>query len=139
MWRRVSGSCSRQFVAQQLQVKHDGVDGILHFVGHAPGEASAGGEPARHLNFVANAAHRFGIAHDQQRADLRIFFLHEVERNLHALSSGRVKLALRQGTAALEGIEQSRAQQGIAVEYLVNRASEQFAREDVPENLPPAR
>src|SRR5271165_1260309 len=115
-----------QFVAQQLQVEHDGVDGIFHLVGHAPGEAPAGGEAARHLNLVANAAHRLGIAHDQQRADLRIFFLHEVERNLDALASGSVKLARRQGTAALEGIEQSRAQQGIAVEYLVNRMSEKF-------------
>ena len=61
-----------QLVPQQLQMQHDGVDGILHFVGHAAGEASAGGEAAGHFNFVANAPHRLGVAHDQQRANLRV-------------------------------------------------------------------
>ena len=98
-----------QLVAQQLQMKHDGVDGILHFVGHAAGEASAGGKAARHFDLVANAPHRFRIAHDQQRADLRVLLLHEIERNLDALSSGRLELALRQGAPPLKGIEQSRA------------------------------
>src|SRR5208282_896295 len=45
-----------QFVLQQLQVQHNGVDGVLDFVGHAPGQASAGGKAPRHFDVVFNAA-----------------------------------------------------------------------------------
>ena len=89
------GLLLRQLVLQKLQVKHDGVDRILYFVSHAARETSAGRKAARHFDLVADAPHRFCVAHDQQRADLRIFFLHEVERYLYALSSGSFELALR--------------------------------------------
>ena len=42
-------------------------------------EAPAGREAAGHLDLIANPAHGFGIAHDQQSADLRRLFLNEIE------------------------------------------------------------
>src|SRR5205823_1921077 len=59
-----------QLVAEQLQMKHDCVYGILDLMGHAAREASTGREAARHFNFIANALHRFAVAHDQQSANL---------------------------------------------------------------------
>src|SRR5712671_850696 len=46
-----------QLVLQELEMKNDGVDGVLHFVGDAAGDASAGGEAAGHFDFISNAAH----------------------------------------------------------------------------------
>ena len=43
-----------------------------------------------------------GVPHDQKRADLRVFLLHEVERNLYAFSRGSLKLALRDRSPAGE-------------------------------------
>src|ERR1700730_2816169 len=99
------GLLLRQFVPQQLQMEHDRVDGILYLVGHAPGKASAGGEASRHLNFIANASSRFRVPHNQESADLGVPFLHEVERNLHAFSSSRLKLPLGEGTPAFKSLE----------------------------------
>ena len=63
-----------QLVLQQLEVEDDGVDGVFHFVSDATGEASAGGKAAGNFNFVFDAAHRFGVAHGQQGANLAFLF-----------------------------------------------------------------
>ena len=115
-----------QFVAQELQVQHDGVDGILYFVSHAAGEASAGGEAARHLDLVANAADRFGVAHDQQRADLRIFFLHEVERHLDALSSGASNSRCDKGRRRSNASSSATDRGESPVKYFLHSVAEKF-------------
>ena len=56
-------------LAQNLQVDDDGVDGIFDLVGDAGGQASDGGEAARELDLIFNAADGLGIAHGEQRAD----------------------------------------------------------------------
>src|SRR5208337_1240916 len=124
-----------QLVAQQLQVQHDGVDGILDFVGDAAGEASAGGKAARHFDLVADALDRFGVAHDQQSADLGVLLLDEVERYLHALSASCLELAFRERPAALESVEQSRPQARIAVKYFLNRMTKQFGARAAEKSL----
>src|SRR5439155_1645538 len=52
-----------EFVLQQLQVKHDGIDGILDFVGDSASEPAAGGKAARHFDFIFDASHRLGVTH----------------------------------------------------------------------------
>src|SRR6202795_5345015 len=94
----------RQFVPQQLQMEHDRVDGILPLMGHAPGQASAGGEASRHFNFIAYASSRFRVPHDEESANLGVPLLHEVERNLHALSPSRLKLPLGERTPAFKSL-----------------------------------
>jgi hypothetical protein len=100
------GLLLRQFVSQQLQMKHDRVDRILYLMGHAPGKAPAGGEASRHFNFIAYAPSGFRVPHNQESADLGVPFLHEVERNLHALSPGRLKLPLGEWTPAFKSLKQ---------------------------------
>jgi len=52
-----------QFVAQQLQVKNDGIDWVLYLVSDAARDPAAGGNPAREFDFVFNAAGRFSVPH----------------------------------------------------------------------------
>src|SRR4029077_10931719 len=94
----------RQLVPQELQMKDDSVDGVLHLMGHSPGKASARGKTARHFDLIANAAYGFGIAHDQQSSNLRVLFLYEIQGNLDALSSRSIKLPLRQGATPVKGL-----------------------------------
>src|SRR5579871_290261 len=107
-------------------MQHDGVNGILDLVRDAAGEAAAGREPAGHLDFVADPLYRFRVAHDEQSADLRVFLLHEIEGNLHALAAGRLELPLRNGALALEGIEEGGTDAGIAVEDFADGAAQQL-------------
>src|ERR1035438_7044561 len=97
------GFLVRQLVSQKLQVKDDGVDGILHLMSHAAREAPAGGKTARHLDLVANAAYGLRVSHDQKSANLRSVFLNEIEGELDAFSTGSLELALRQCAPPLEG------------------------------------
>src|SRR4030088_1537723 len=60
----------RQLVLQQLQVKHDGIDGVLDLVSHAARHASAGREATGHLDFVSDSPYGLRVAHDQKSADL---------------------------------------------------------------------
>ena len=62
--------------------------GIFDFVRHATRDPPAGGEPARHFDFVFNAAHRLCVAQGQQRANLALPFLNKVKRNLDRLPVG---------------------------------------------------
>src|ERR1700677_392974 len=52
-----------EFILQQLQVQHDGIDRVLYFVGHASGEPSTGGKAARNFYLIFSPAHGLGIAH----------------------------------------------------------------------------
>src|ERR1700691_5682733 len=52
-----SGVVLLQFILQQLQVQHDGIDRVLYFVGHTSGESSTGGKAPRNFYLIFNAAH----------------------------------------------------------------------------------
>src|SRR6266576_1326408 len=108
-------------------MKHDSVDRVLHFMGHATRDAAAGREAPRHFDFVADPPHRFGVAHDDQSADLRILLLHEIQRHLYALSAGYLEFTLRHGPAALKRVKQGRTEQRISGEYLLHATSQQFS------------
>ena len=116
-----------QLVLQQLQMQHDGIDGVLDLVRHASGQAAAGGKAARNFNLILNAAHRFGIAHGEQRADRRALFLNEVERHLHAAAIGSVEFVLHQRTLLLECGQNHCAQNRSIGENFFRGASQDFA------------
>ena len=117
----------RELVLQELQVEHDGVDGILHFMSNAAGHASAGREAAGHLNFVADAAHGFGVAHNQQRADLGAFLLNKIQRHLHAPAGGRDKLALRERSPAFKSVEHRGAERRVPGKNFRDGSAQQFS------------
>src|SRR5712691_2714246 len=68
-----------QFLAKQLKMHHDGIDGILDFVSHAGGEPANGRKAVGELDLVFDAAHGFGIAQGQQRADALAALFNEIE------------------------------------------------------------
>src|ERR1700678_2562912 len=72
----------RQLVLQQLQMEHDRINGILDFMGYAARNSSTGRKSPGHLDLVSNPADRFGIAHDQQCADLRPSLLNKIHGHL---------------------------------------------------------
>src|SRR5260370_16524874 len=83
-----------QLVLQKLQVEHNGVDGVLDLVRYAAGETSAGGETARHFDFILDAMDGFGVTYDEQGADLSILFLNKIERDLNPPAAAGFDLAL---------------------------------------------
>src|SRR2546426_6202556 len=64
-----------ELVSQQLQVKNDCVNRVLHFMGNATSYSAAGGNPAREFDLIFNTAGRFSVAHGQERADLSALLL----------------------------------------------------------------
>jgi hypothetical protein len=118
-----------------LQVEHDGVDGILDFVGDSAGDAAAGREAAGHLDFVADTAHRLGVAQNEESADGIIFFLNEIQRNLDVPAGRGDELALRQRTLALESVEHENSQRRVAEENLLRSFPQQFGARPSEEAL----
>ena len=53
---------------EQLQVNHDGVDGVLHLVADAGGEPADGGHAPRELQLRLDRLGRFQIVQHHQRA-----------------------------------------------------------------------
>src|SRR6185312_9556445 len=98
-----------QFVPQQLQMEHDGVDRVLDLVSNPACDASAGRNPPRKFNFIFNTTGRLGIAHGQQGANLRPFFLDEIQGQLHATAIRGLNLPLLDGVVQPKSIQQQRA------------------------------
>ena len=59
-----------QLGLQQLQMHHDGVDGILYLVAHAGGEPADGGHAPRELQLRLDLCGRLQIVQRDQRAQL---------------------------------------------------------------------
>src|ERR1700733_1413621 len=116
----------RELVLQKLQVKNNRINRILDFVGDAAGNASAGGETTGHFDFVADTLHGFGVAHDEQSADLRALFLNEVHGDLHATACSGGEFALRERTPALEGVEYHGSELRVASENFAGGAAKKF-------------
>ena len=116
-------------------MQHDGIDGILYLVGNAAGHASAGREAAGHLDFVSDAAHRLGVAHDQQSADLSALFLNKIQRDLDAPAGGSDKLALRERTPVFKSIQHRGSERRVAGEDFLYRSAQQFGARPAEEAL----
>ncbi len=103
-----------QLGLEQLQVDHDGVDGVLDFVAHAGGEPADGGHAPRELELRLDGFGRFKIVQHDQRAQplLRVFVVDELQRCLNAASGFRANLFLDQRGAGVEGLAQHPAQGG---------------------------
>src|SRR5579863_6830029 len=116
-----------QLVAQQLQVKHDRVDGIFYFVGHPAGDPAAGGNPPRKLDLVLNAAHGFGVAHGQQRANLCALLLNEIERKFDPPTIGHFDFALCNVVMQAKGVQHEAADWRLSGKNFFGVAPQQFA------------
>src|SRR4029077_12814440 len=75
----------------------------------------------------SDAAHRLGIAHDQQSADLRALLLNKIQRDLDAPARGGDKLALRKRTPALERLQNRGCERRGAGEHILRRSAQKFA------------
>ncbi len=124
MWRRDLGVELENALAQNLQVDDDGVDGILDLVGDAGGEASDGGEAARELDLVFNAADGLGVAHGEQRADGSAALGDEVERELNPASVLDLNLARGNILAQGKGVEHDASEAIGVVEDLFDHPSQ---------------
>ena len=99
-----------QLVLQKLQVEHNGVNRVLDLVRYAAGETSAGGETARHFDFILDPMDGFGVTYDEQGADLSILFLNKIQRDLNPPAAAGFDLALQDGPAAFKGFQHHRAE-----------------------------
>ena len=86
-----------QFLAKQLKMHHDGIDGIFDFVSYAGGKPADGRKAVGELDLVFDAAHGFGIAQGQQGADALAALLDEIETQKNAPAVFHLHLALRDG------------------------------------------
>src|SRR5215472_11316042 len=84
---------------------NDGVDRVLHFMGHARGEPPDSGKPARELDFIFDPVHRFGVAQREQGPDALAIFLNEIEGNLDEAAVLSFNFFLAQGLARADGRE----------------------------------
>src|SRR5260370_41709788 len=91
-----------QLVLQKLQVEHNGVNRVLDLVRYAAGETSAGGETARHFDFILDPMDGFGVPYDEQGADLSILFLNKIQRDLNPPAAAGFDLALQNCPAAFQ-------------------------------------
>ncbi len=110
-WRRASPP-GLHLVAQQFEVHHDGVDGVLDLVADSRGETADGGHAPRDLELGFDFADGFQIVEGEQRAErmavARLGIMNEVERDFDAAAGFGGHFFLHDGHAPLEGIADER-------------------------------
>ncbi len=114
-------SASRaQLGAQQFQMNHDGVDGVLDLVAHTGGEPANGGHAPRKLQLRLDLFRRLQIVQGDQRAQslAGVVVVDKIQLGLDAPAGLGANLFLRKGGAGVEGIAQGLAQQRGAIENL---------------------
>ena len=99
----------------------------------------AGGQAARHFDFIFDAADRLRIAHGQQGADLGFLLPDEIERNLYPLPAGKLDLPRSDRAAPFKGLQQQRAELRLGRKNLPGGVAQQFPPRPSHESVPPTR
>src|SRR5437764_4268790 len=124
-----------QFVPQNLEMHHNGINGILNFVRHAGGELAYIGQAAGDLDLAFNLPNRLRVAHGEQSAQLLSILFDEIQRDLDVGAVVAGNLHHVHGTVHAERAENAAAELRMSGEDLLGMLAQHLAPRLAKEGL----